>query len=261
MKNMAVRFFNWVLSIILIAIISQLASLPARAGDNAILDVIGYSNDGRFFAFEEYGVQDGSGFSYSSIFIVDLNDDSWVVGTPIRVVEEYDEATYEVEPIDYGKNIQAVRAIAHEKAKFRLEGLNITTPAIANAINGDGIIENDGLTLRFGVPGYSRGIIGDYRLKLEIFETQSALSCADWSDQVIKGFLLKLEDVGFNEVEIYRDKTTLPRSRGCGLDYKISGVFTPFQARDISRAVALISVYSLGYEGPDRRFIAVSIGK
>ncbi len=257
---MAVRFFNWVLSVILIVIISLSASLPARAGDDAILNVIGYSNDGRYFAFEEYGIQDPSGFAYSSIFIVDLNDDSWVIGTPIRVIEEYDEATYEVEPIDYGKNIQAVRAIAHEKAKFRLEGLNITTPAIVNAINGDGIIENDALTLRFGVPGYGRGIRGDYRLKLEVFETQSALSCAEWSDQVIKGFLLKLEDIGVNEIEIYRDKI-LPRSRGCGLDYKISGVFTPFLAKDISRAVALISVYSLGYEDPDRRFIAVSIGK
>ncbi|MGE6786024.1 DUF2259 domain-containing protein, partial [Ensifer adhaerens] len=35
---------------------------PALAGDYAALQPIGFSADGNVFAFEEYGVQDGSGF-------------------------------------------------------------------------------------------------------------------------------------------------------------------------------------------------------
>ena len=57
--------------------------MPVLAGDRAQLDLIGYSADGSYFAFEEFGVQDGSGFAYSSIYVVDLVDDSWVVGTQI----------------------------------------------------------------------------------------------------------------------------------------------------------------------------------
>ena len=36
---------------------------PALAGDRALIDVIGYSQDTDYFAFEEFGIQDGSGFA------------------------------------------------------------------------------------------------------------------------------------------------------------------------------------------------------
>jgi predicted secreted protein len=39
-----------------------LLSNPALAGDTAELNILGFSADGNVFAFEEYGVQDGSGF-------------------------------------------------------------------------------------------------------------------------------------------------------------------------------------------------------
>eukprot|EP01036_Dinobryon_divergens_P042760 gene42760-56842_t len=54
-----------------------LAVVPALAGDRALIDFIGYSEDGQYFAFEEYGIGDGSGAPYSHIFIVDLAADAW----------------------------------------------------------------------------------------------------------------------------------------------------------------------------------------
>jgi predicted secreted protein len=38
-----------------------LAATPALAGDRALIDYIGFSPDARYFAFEEFGIQDGSG--------------------------------------------------------------------------------------------------------------------------------------------------------------------------------------------------------
>ena len=67
----------------LVAIV--LACGTAMAGDYAQREILGFSPDGHTFAFEEYGVQDGSGFPYSNIYVVDTSDDSWVAGTPIRV--------------------------------------------------------------------------------------------------------------------------------------------------------------------------------
>lgn len=242
-----------------ISLLNLFPVLSANAGDRALVDVIGYSKDGRYFAFEEFGIQDGSGFAYSSIYIIDLNDDSWVIGTPIRVLEEMDERTYEVEA--YAKeNVAKVRALAHEQAKPRLEGLEIVWPAQTLTLIGDGMPETEGLSLRFGVPSYVGGMIGDYTLEMQIFETQSSLTCAEWTEQDIIGFLLKLGDYDFNNaVEIYRDNI-LPRSRNCALGYKIYAIFAPFEATDISSAIALISVYALGYEGADRRFVAIPIG-
>ncbi len=259
--NMQNKLIGTLLQLFFISILSLSLILPTKAGERALLNVIGYSNDGRYFAFEEYGVQDGSGFAYSSIYIIDINDDSWVIGTPIRVLEEYDETTYEVEPIDYGKNIQKTRAMAYEQAKFRLEGLNITTPAWGIAFNGDGESENDGLSLRYFLPrGFGATLSENFTISLEIYKTQSALTCVEWFGEEPVGFLINITNEAGETIEAYRDKT-LSRSRGCAMTYKIYGIYVPFGAVDFSSAIALISVYAGGYEGPDRRFIAVPIGK
>lgn len=62
------------------------AASPTFAGDYAALQPIGFSADGNVFAFEEYGVQDGSGFPYSTIYVIDTRDDSFLPGAPVRAV-------------------------------------------------------------------------------------------------------------------------------------------------------------------------------
>jgi len=72
----------------LIATAGALAPIAGQAGDFADRALLGFSPDGRYFAFEEYGIQDGSGFPYSNIFLIDTTTDEWVTGTPIRVLTE-----------------------------------------------------------------------------------------------------------------------------------------------------------------------------
>ena len=45
---------------------------PARAGDIALLESLGFSEAGDVFAFQQSGVEDGSGFPYADIFFLDL---------------------------------------------------------------------------------------------------------------------------------------------------------------------------------------------
>ncbi|MBN9059609.1 MAG: DUF2259 domain-containing protein, partial [Rhizobiales bacterium] len=47
------------------------APTAAMAGDFAERSILGFSPDGGRFAFEEFGIQDGSGFPYSNIFVLD----------------------------------------------------------------------------------------------------------------------------------------------------------------------------------------------
>src|SRR4051812_27449066 len=68
-------------------------SLPAMAADNALINMIGFSEDGAYFAFEQYGIQDGSGFAFSEIYVVDLVNDKWLSGTPVVVRAEDETAT------------------------------------------------------------------------------------------------------------------------------------------------------------------------
>ncbi|KRA47712.1 hypothetical protein ASD80_02625 [Devosia sp. Root635] len=225
-----------------------LLATPALAGDRALVDIIGYSESGQYFAFEEFGIQDGSGFAYSSIYVVDLSTDSWVVGTPIR--EQAD---------DEGVTLAQIRAEAQVQAAADIAGFGIDVPAEFAALIGDGAPGADGQSLRFGAPGYNPGdVTGDYELRLRSFPTTAAAPCADWFSVEPLGYELMIANMGSARL-IHRDGA-LPRSRGCPVTYRLYGVVLPFSAGSISDAVALVSVYPGGFEGPDRRFIAVPLG-
>lgn len=222
----------------------------ARAGDTALMVPIGYSENLRYFAFEEFGIQDGSGFAYSSIYMIDLGEDRWVVGTPVRVIAETEQET-----------LASVRDRAHEDAAPRLVDLRIDVPAHMLAANGDGILDSDAMSLGFGLPAPGEPMVPDgrYHLQLEQFPAESGAPCMDWFGEKAVGFTLKLTDYAPAR-DIHRDGV-LPRSRGCPVHYRIHSVYVPFATRDIASAVALISIYAHGYEGLDRRFIAVALAK
>ncbi len=69
----------------LAALAAASAGGAAKAGDAAELEILGFSNDGGVFAFEEYGIQDGSGFPYANRYYIDTDTDTFLKGTPIRV--------------------------------------------------------------------------------------------------------------------------------------------------------------------------------
>lgn len=219
----------------------------AGGAERADLNLVGYSADGRYFAFEEFGIQDGSGFAYSSIFVVDLGEDAWAAGPFRRQAEDEDTP------------LGTVRGGAVADAAAALAALAIEVPAVTIALNGDGETGTDGLSLDFGVPGYSQPghVFGAYRLSLEIFKAPSPEDCLTYLGDDPMGFALVLTADGV-AAEIYRDEA-IPASRGCPTTYRIYGVAVPFGAHDLAHAVALISVYGFGFEGVDRRFVAAPL--
>lgn len=230
---------------------AALAASPALAGDRALIDLIGYSTDGSYFAFEEYGVQDGSGFPYSTVYVVDIGTDSWIPGSPFRVTLEED-----------GANTYRARKGARELAAEALEGLDIVAPAQFIALNGDGE-PTDGKSLDFGAVGFDPGqvLMPLSRLTLETFEADSPLGCEDYMGSNAKGYRLKLESGREAPVVLHEDGATLPRSRGCAMDYRIFGVVTGEAITTLDGAMAIVSVYPFGFEGPDRRFLAVPLAR
>ena len=74
------------LLLFVVSLLVQFAnSATARAGDVAELEILGFTRDGGVFAFEEYGVQDGSGFPYANRYYIDTTGDTFLEGTPIRI--------------------------------------------------------------------------------------------------------------------------------------------------------------------------------
>jgi predicted secreted protein len=226
------------------------AMAPARAGDRALIDVIGYSDDLRYLAFEEFGVQDGSGFAYSSLYVVDLVDDKWVAGTP-----------YRERGADEDVPLAEVRARVAAAAKARLEALKIDMPAQIVALMGDGVLDPKP-SMRFGYPAYGLPgqTEGDFTLSIETFAAPAPAGCDAELVGEMKGFALTLSGDGAPR-ELHRDQGTLPKSRGCAMDYAIYAVVFPYLGGGLENAVAVVSTYPYGFEGPDRRFLVVPFGK
>lgn len=223
---------------------------PALAGDRALIDFIGYSEDGQYFAFEEYGTQDGSGFPYSNIYVLDVAADKWADGTPVRVRLDDETATQ-----------QQARADAAEQAAPVLEALGTDTPADLIAINADGEL-GDGSYITFGQPGYfPNDVQGAYTLTLSTFAADSPTDCAGLIGEKANGFILTLSGGEHPAHEIYRDGETLPQSRGCPSIYRIYAIVAPPYTVPPAAHVAIIATYPFGFEGPDRRFIAVPLSK
>ncbi|MEO5807088.1 DUF2259 domain-containing protein [Devosia sp.] len=224
------------------------SAMPAWAGDRAQFGAIGYDEGGHYLAFEEFGIGDGSGLPYSNIYVVDLQKDSWVLGTPIKV-----------QAVDESETLLGIRAKSLGKVQTQLSELGINAPAELIAQIGDGLVGNDGANLRFGLPSYTTpgAIIGDYGLKLTSFEATASVPCADWFGTAGLGYKLLLTGDGADRVIHLDDK--LPRSRGCPMAYRLYGVLLPPDSDSVKSAVAIVSVYTNGFEGPDRRFLAIPL--
>jgi predicted secreted protein len=239
--------------VVLMALVRLAASLvtaaalavPAVAGDRAMIDFLGYSDDGQYFAFEEFGTQDGSGFPYSNIYVLDLAHDKWAKGSPFRVQLEDETATEE-----------AARTEAAKQAAPILSELGVSGPVEVIAMNADGEL-GDGSYITFGEPGYfPNNVQGAYTLTLSTSYAESPADCEGLIGEKAKGITLTLSGGTEGAHEIYRDKTVLPESRGCPSVYRIYAIVAPPSTTPPAWHVAIIATYPFGFEGPDRRFIA-----
>jgi len=221
-----------------------IAGGTTQAGDYADSLVLGFSPNGDFFAFEEYGIQDGSGFPYSSVYVIDINSDSWVAGTPVRVQSD-DEQT----------PLTEVRNQALSQAYPIVTQLGIGTAGRQVASNPATETSADPHFVSF----LPRIIVpsGGTELRLNLQETAlPAANCPDMG-QPFQGYRLTLTVGNGQPVELHNDQT-IPSSRGCPLGYGISEVITYYPAQGDMALIALLNVYQVGFEGPDRRFIAVA---
>jgi predicted secreted protein len=235
----------------LLCLILVLFSGVVQAADGAKFRAIGFSPDGAFFAFEQYGMQDGSGFAYSDIFLLDIAHDAWVKGTPINVVLEEETLS-----------VTAVRAKSKKLSTQLLQQMNISVDAEILAANPftEVVTERSKLTFHdhynnaMGVLGNADSA-GSWTLTTSLVTVPLPAGCED--DIGVKGYRLDLKNnLTSLKTQLHIDKT-VPKSRSCTIDYDIEAVVQPVGNSETGQLVAIIGVASRGFEGADRRFIAV----
>lgn len=225
---------------------------PAAAFDFAKREIIGFSADGNFFAFEQYGTQDGSGFAYSDIFIIDTRDDEWVKGSPYRYLLKDEQETLSLQA-----GIMQARQINRAAAKRALSV--ITEPGIIAATNRVDEETSDPYSISISPKSFFLpNDVNNIRFQVETLKLRPAQYCLDFdlgNDYV--GYRLLRSDDGNSPVIMHEDKS-IPKSRKCPLDYEPSDVVFHITNKGKFSVAVLIRMKRLGFEGPDRRFLAVT---
>lgn len=225
------------------------------AADNGDRGFALFSPDGRYFAYELYGIQDGSGFPFSAIFVIDLETNTPVEGTPIHTQIE----------VETTGTISAARKEAAAKAAPLLDKYKIEEPGTLLAANLATEIVADRRSISFG-PFYPAGgwVAADrkppemnrYTLTVALVPFPAKQEC-DFGDPNSYGFALSIRDKETgSQNEVYRD-TAIPEGRYCPFGYDIGEIIGYRDSSNGDHYVALIAMYTPGFEGMDRRLLAV----
>ncbi|TCD14550.1 DUF2259 domain-containing protein [Oricola cellulosilytica] len=225
---------------------SMVLTAPSVAGDIAALNVLGFSDDGATFAFEEYGVQDGSGFPYANRFYIDTASDSFMPGSPIRVRLDDENATLED---------------ARVQAKLSGEAIvpdGSLVPGSQAGWNPITELSADPARMVVNPRPVFPPVDAPLEIRLEEVFFPVLENCQDISERDVGFRLLSVDASAGGRTTILHEDHSVPASRGCPIGYRFGGVQTYISHRGPSVIAVLIAIESFGFEGPDFRWMAVT---
>lgn len=231
-----------------LALIAMLAAIPAAtAGDAARLEILGFSADGGVFAFEEYGIQDGSGFPYANRYYIRTADDTFVPNTPVRVRLDDETATVRAARDEARESGETIVAAAELDANF----------GFTAALNPVTELSTDRSRLVVNPRPVFPPIDEPLEFRLEEIPFGESPHCQGLGG--ISGFrLLRIDAAAGGVTELLHEDGAVPESRGCPTGYALGGVQTLSVGQALTAYAVLIAVRRVGFEGPDHRWIAVA---
>jgi len=245
-------------------------SLPCLSYELAQFNLIGFSADGRYLAWEEYGIQDGSGFPYCRVRIVDVVTNA--------VIEE-ESAVFElsVPDIETGQDIRNFfdeylddRENEYRYWEERVKGL--VRPLIADRLESLGILSGNLGSLVVHHPLTDRtnfsssiqfvsGWIGPWykaspQFELVIDQQEIPLDSGVTSDfSFLDVFLsIRIVDLDSGQSRTLLDEVGSGERTESAFTY---GILSIYIYHDDYIAVVLYK-YQNGFEGPDVRFRVVT---
>jgi predicted secreted protein len=256
---------RFVTAILLALALAALAAAPAaRAGNGAAVNVLGFSADGRYFAFEQYGKQDGSGTLFSSIIAIEIAGDRPVKGTPVSAIMDPDNPSLGNEPRE--KQLADIRAKAAADAAALLQQLGISGAGQMVASVRDSRSRH--LLQPEEIKNATKAVVGAVALPADRFGPDTRLVLREFdialprcnglvSGEHPTGFGLTVERKGRPTIHLRRDQT-IPTSRGCPEQYGIAEAHALPLADGATALAVVIQYFFPAFEGPDRRFLVVT---
>ncbi|MEY3220558.1 MAG: hypothetical protein RIT27_1915 [Pseudomonadota bacterium] len=222
----------------LIILMYSLAFSTSWASDAAQLEIVGFSKNGKFFAYEQFGALEGSGENYADLTILE--------------VDKNDFAIKPFQQTSMQKSLDVIRELNKTKAKSKLKELALLKPETGNHLLNRPLTDLSGspYQVEFSLQPPLAGSSSDvYLLKLETQETNQ--DCFGLGKAKI--FTLTLQGKTDHQIQTLQKDTQLPSSRGCPLDYRIADIYA-YQ----DKIVVFLNMFFMGMEGQNMRYLSVS---
>lgn len=215
---------------------------PLLAEDIAHRRIIGFSPDGKYFAFEQSGIENGSGTAYAHIFLIDTRYNKWIKGSPFRA-----KAVGRRKLIRARRKVRALARRALMRYRVNRKGVVLASNPITE-VNSDPhrvVVRSRRSIRRLDEP-----------LVFSIREVRVRTPrCRRYTRRPIKGMIIRVRRKGGRMKLLHTDKR-IPKSRGCPTSYSIEDVI---RLKKRSGGAVYAVIYSFVRSGPDgeeRRFIA-----
>lgn len=228
---------------ILIGFIGLFLVTSAWAGDAAKLNFIGFSKDGRYLAFQQYGFLDGKGTTFANTYFIDVTENKYAA-KPI----ESGSHTYET-----SLSKSAIQQINLGRATDQIKQLGIVADnrgehVIAHQFNDIGV---NAKQVRFALGTPLAGLTHTpYQVDLQ--ETAEAGRCEDLGKRQL--LTLTLTQMETKQAKILQKDQKIPKSRDCPLGYRIQDVYV-YQEKFI---VVFLNLLTPGFEGQNMRYLAIT---
>lgn len=226
MKRIATLTFLWL----------AFGAPAAFAQANAEVKALGFSPDGRYFAFEQSGTEKGS--RYSMTLAWDVPDNRQMKGGTISFTDD-DKAKLKKNETATRKLLRKLKIAAKDFFTVSLRGIDVEPFEEASQKS-------------LALPGAWFG--PETWLVLQQFKI--ALRCPNAATNPV-GFALMLERKNSSPIQLSHD-VDIPSTRGCPTHYRVVEAHTR-KLKDGSAALAVIvQNFAPGFDAKNRNFIAVT---
>ncbi len=233
----------------MIATIYVLFASIELSADVANLNTLGISPDGKVLAYEQYGVLDGSGFSYAERSYISTITGSHLAGSPVAILDENYADDSKVARTQ--AKIEAVNRIGVPEYLFS----NATQKVLAKRIITEVVMEPHAVQFHSHVEDLLSGQ-KPIEIHLEPIPYPAEEDCSYFQGEALR-FKLTFQRPGEQKSVLRIDGKEALRGQGCVIEYQVSEVsqYTTVENNIIYSIVILVK--SVGFEGPNIRWITL----
>lgn len=225
-----------------IAMVFCVISATSWAGDAAQLRFLGFSESGKYLAFQEYGITDGEGATFVNLYLVDV-ENNYILDEGIETRDTSGQTTQQV----LATNLQQAK---NKLKEFGIIADNVGEKMISRPFSDVGTDEKKA---RFAI-GTPLAGLQHRTYQLTLNEKDGGVCTSAGVPISSRKFGLTLLNEATKVSKILKKDVAFPQNDDCPTRYRIQDVYIYHE----EFIAVFINSLSPGYEGENMRYLVVT---